>query len=160
MILLALSPLHHIMNMQRHGYILSPIPDIVRAPSAPPRILARLPSPPHAPEFLIVGLFALRLTKRLIESLEYYPGRDADIIWLVNFLAPFGNDYALAKISGPRKDDYITTYQDVASRMKKQPKYPMRFMQMNPDQSMQQARRGGEAERARDMTDGECNNYC
>jgi hypothetical protein len=154
-----MSPLHHIINMQRHGHTLSPIPDIIRAPSAPPRIPARPPSPLHTPEFLIVGLFALRLTKRLIECLEYYPGRDADIIWLLNFLAPFGNEYALAKISGPRKDDYIATYQGVVSRMKKQQKYPMRFMQMNPDQSMQQARRGGERERPREMTDGKCNNY-
>jgi hypothetical protein len=146
--------------MQRHGHTLSPIPDIVRAPSAPPRVPARPPSPPHVTEFLIVGLFALRLTKRLIESLEYSPGRDADIIWLVNFLAPFGNEYALAKISGHRKDDYRATYQGVVSRMKKQPKYPMRFMQMNPDQSMQQARRERGAEPPREMTDGKCNNHC
>jgi hypothetical protein len=37
--------------------------------------------------------------------------------------------------------------------MKMQPRYPVRFMQMNPDQSMQQVRRGSEAERAREMTD-------
>jgi hypothetical protein len=96
----------------------------------------------------------LRLIKRLIESLEYYPGRDADIIWLVNFLAPYHNDYELAKISGPEKDDYLVTYQSIVSRMKKQPRYPMRFMQLNPDRSMQQARRGGETERSREMTDG------
>jgi hypothetical protein len=142
--------------MQRHGHALSPIPDVVRAPSAPPRLPPRPPSPRPAPEFLIVGLFALRLTKRLIESLEYYPGRDADIIWLANFLAAFGNEYALAKVSGSRKDDYIAMYQCIVSRMKKQPKYPVRFMQMNPDQSMQQGRRGGEEERAREMTDGKC----
>jgi hypothetical protein len=146
--------------MQRHEHALSPIPDIVRAPSAPPCNPARPPSPPHAPEFLIVGLFALRLTKRLIESLEYYPGRDTDIIWLVNFLTPFGDEYALAKLSGSRKDDYIAKYQGVVSRMKRQPKYPMRFMQMNPDQLMQQARRGGEVERPKDMTDCKCNHYC
>jgi hypothetical protein len=109
-----------------------------------------------APEFLIVGLFALRLTKRMIEGLEYYPGRDADVIWLVSFLAPFRNEYALARIAGPRKEDYLATYQSIVSRMKKQPRYPMRFMQMNPGQSMQQARRGVEADGAREMTDGEC----
>jgi hypothetical protein len=140
--------------MQRHGHALTPIPEVVGAPSGPPCIPTRAPSPRPTPEFLIVRLFALRLTKRLIESLEYYPGRDADIIWLVNFLAPFSNEYALAKISGPRKDDYLAMYQSVVSRMKKQPQYPIRFMQMNPDQSMQQARRGGETARPRVLTDG------
>jgi hypothetical protein len=134
---------------------LSPLPDIMRGPSAPP-LLARRPSPPPlAPEFLIVGLFALRLTKRLIEGLNYYPGRDADIIWLVNFLAPYHNDYALAKISGTRRDDYLVMYRSIVSRMKKQSKYPVRFMQMNPDQSTQQAWRGRGIERLREMTDGE-----
>ncbi|CAG5159286.1 uncharacterized protein ALTATR162_LOCUS5508 [Alternaria atra] len=115
---------------------LSPLPDIMRGPSAPP-LLARRPSPPPpAPEFLIVGLFALRLTKRLIEGLNYYPGRDADIIWLVNFLAPYHNDYALAKISEAIK-------------------VPRAVMQMNPDQSTQQAWRGRGIERLREMTDAE-----
>jgi hypothetical protein len=141
--------------MQQFKSTLSPLPDIVRGRSAPPRPPSRPSSPPPVPEFLIVGLFALRLTKRLIESLEYYSGRDADIIWLVNFLSPFHGDYELAKISGARRDDYLATYQSIVSRMKKQPRYPMRFMQMNPDQSMQQARRGTETERQRDMSDGE-----
>ena len=145
----------HTINMQQPRSALSPLPDIVRGPSVPPRLPPRPSPPPPAPDFLVIGLFALRLTKRLIESLEYYPGRDADIIWLVNFLSPFHNDYELAKISGPRRDDYLATYQSIVSRMKKQPKYPMRFMQMNPDQSAQPARRGSEMERPRDMTDGE-----
>jgi len=140
--------------MQQQRSALTPLPDIGRAPSAPPR-LPRPSPPPPAPEFLIIGLFALRLTKRLVESLEYYPGRDADIIWLVNFLSPYHNDYELAKISGTRRDDYLAMYQSIVSRMKKQPKYPMRFMQLNPDQSMQQARRGSETERPREMTDSE-----
>jgi hypothetical protein len=134
---------------------LSPIPDIMRGPSAPPRLARRSSPPPPALQFLIVGLFALRLTKRLIESLDYYPGRDADIIWLVNFLAPYHNDYALARISGTRRDDYLAMYRSIVSRMKKQSKYPVRFMQMNPDQSTQQAWRGRETERPRKMTDGE-----
>jgi hypothetical protein len=141
--------------MQQHRSALSPLPDIVRGPSAPPRLPRRSSPPPPAPEFLIVGLFALRLTKRLIESLEYYSGRDADIIWLVNFLSPFHDDYELAKVSGSRKDDYLGMYQRIVSRMKKQPRYPMRFMQMNPDHSTQQARRRTEMERPREMTDGE-----
>ena len=139
--------------MQHHRTVPFPPPDVVpqRALSAPPQ------SPPpssSAPEFLIIGLFALRLTLRLIEGIVYYPGRDADIIWLTDFLAPFQPQYALAKISGPRKDDYITTYQAIVSRMIKQPRYPIRFMQMNPDPSLQQERRGRENERSREMTDG------
>lgn len=139
--------------MQHHRSNLSPLPDIGRAPSAPPRFPPR-PSPPPAQGFLIIALFALRLTKRLVESLEYYPGRDADIIWLVNFLAPFSNDDSLAKISGRQKDDYTHMYPSIVSRMKKQPRFPIRFMQMNPDRSLLQLRGSGEAERPREMTDG------
>ncbi|CAO2651780.1 Nn.00g000630.m01.CDS01 [Neocucurbitaria sp. VM-36] len=140
--------------MQHHRTAPFPPPDVVpeRALSAPPQ------SPPplsSAPEFLIIGLFALRLTLRLIEGIHYYPGRDADIIWLADFLAPFQPQYALAKISGPRKNDYIATYQAIVSRMIKQPRYPVRFMQMNPDRSLQQERRGLENERSREMTDAE-----
>ncbi|KAG9193573.1 hypothetical protein G6011_03608 [Alternaria panax] len=141
--------------MQHQRYALSPLPDVGRAPSAPPHLPCR-PSPlPQAPEVLIIGLFALRLTKRLIESLDYYPGRDADIIWLVNFLAPYHNNYELAKISGSRRGDYLAMYQSIVSRMKKQSKYPMQFMQMNPNQSIQQARRRSEVGQSRDMTDAE-----
>lgn len=142
--------------MQHHRPNLSPLPDIGRAPSAPPRFPPGRSPPPPAPDFIIVGLFALRLTKRLIEGLEYYPGRDADIIWLVNFLAPFTNDDALAKISGRQKDEYTHMYPIIVSRMKKQPCFPIRFMQMNPDRSLLQPRRSGEAERSREMTDREC----
>lgn len=140
--------------MQQHRPNLSPVPDVGRVPSAPPRFPARPSSPPPAPNFIIVGLFALHLAKRLLEGLEYYPGRDADIIWLVNFLAPFSNDYPLAKISGRQKDDYLQIYPAVVSRMKKQPQYPIRFMQMNPDQSMYQSRQRGVAEQPGEMTDG------
>ncbi|KAH6882006.1 hypothetical protein BKA58DRAFT_11699 [Alternaria rosae] len=141
--------------MQQLRSAFSPLPDIVRGPSAPPRLPPRPSPPPPAPDFLVIGLFALRLTKRLIESLEYYPGRDADIIWLVNFLSPFHNDGELAKISGARRDDYLATYHSIVSRMKKQPEYPMRFMQMNPDQSSQPARWRSKMERPREMTDAE-----
>jgi hypothetical protein len=104
-----------------------------------------------------VGLFALRLTKRLIEGLKCYPGRDADIAWLGDFLALFPLEYALAKLSGVRKESYVATYQGIVSRMKKQPRYPLRFMQMNPDPSMQRRRDGHEADAAgiNDMTDRE-----
>ncbi|KNG45542.1 hypothetical protein DDE82_008314 [Stemphylium lycopersici] len=143
--------------MQDYRAGLSPAPDVVRGPSAPPRFSDGHPTaPPPTLEFLVIGLFALRLTKRLIESLDYYPGRDSDIIWLVNFLAPFSDDYSLAKISGSQKDEYLEMYHRILSRMKKQPRYPIRFMQMNPDQSIYQTRRRSDAERPRNMTDGKC----
>jgi hypothetical protein len=117
-----------------------------------------LPPPPQPnPEFLVVGLFALRLTKRLVEGLEYYPGRDADIAWLDDFLAPYPLEHALAKLSGVRKEGYVATYQKIVSRMKRQPRYPLRFMQMNPDRSTQRRHKGQEvdATRTREMTDSE-----
>jgi len=123
----------------------TPPPDGVSGRNAAPPAAAppRESSPSQSqPEFLIVGLFPLRLAKRLIESLDIYPNRDADIAWLTNFLAPYPPEYGLGKTSGARKTDYIATYQDIVSRMKKQPRYPMRFMQMNPDRSMQQRQQG------------------
>ena len=117
-----------------------------------------LPPPPPQlnPEFLIIGLFALRLAKRLIASFEHYPSRDTDVAWLTNFLAPYPLEFALAKISGARRYDYIAVYRGIISRMKKQPRYPIHFMLMNPGRLMQQQQRaGGEAEREQlgDMTD-------
>lgn len=148
--------------MQSHNYAPSrrtPPPDGVsgRNAAAPAAASSRERSPPRPqPEFLIVGLFALRLAKRLIEGLDNYANRDADIAWLTNFLAPYPPEYGLAKTSGARKADYIATYQEIVSRMKKQPQYPMRFMQLNPDRSMQQ-RQQGSPEAAREpegrMTD-------
>jgi hypothetical protein len=143
-------------TMQEHGNMSSrrtPPPDVVRSSQ-----VASPPQPPSShPEFLIIGLFALRLTKRLIQGLEYYPGRDDDISWLTNFLVAYPIEFALAKISGARKEDYIATYREIVSRMKRQPRYPIRFMQMNPDNSMQQQQgnRGLESEGTREMTDRE-----
>jgi hypothetical protein len=151
--------------MQHHRIASSrrtPPPDIVRSsgfttPTSPaPPSLSHLSQHPALPdrEFLIIGLFALRLTKRLIEGLEYYPGCNEDVAWLTNFLAPYPLEFALAKISGPRKEDYIATYHNIISRMKRQPRYPLRFMHMNPDQSMWQ-QQGGRAIEPREMTDRE-----
>jgi hypothetical protein len=144
--------------MQQHRNASSrrtPPPDVVHS--------SQVTSPPHPrppsphPEFLIIGLFALRLTERLIQGLEYYPRRDDDILWLDNFLAPYPFEFALAKVSGAKKEDYIATYQEIVSRMKRQPRYPLRFMQMNPDQSMrhQQGSRAVEREGTSEMTDRE-----
>ncbi|EUC51061.1 hypothetical protein COCMIDRAFT_31621 [Bipolaris oryzae ATCC 44560] len=107
--------------MQHHRPTLSPVPDVGRMPSAPPRFSAQSPAP--------------------------------DFIILVNFLAPFSNDYALAKLSGRQKDDYLQMYPAIVSRMKKQPRYPIRFMQMNPDQSMYQSQQRGVAGQPGEMTD-------
>jgi hypothetical protein len=133
-------------KMQPHNYAPSrrtPPPDGVsgRNAATPAAAPPRERSPPQ-PEFLIVGLFALRLAKCLIEGLDNYANRDADIAWLTNFLAPYPPEYGLAKTFGARKADYIATYQEIVSRMKKQPRYPMRFMQVNPNRSMQQRQQG------------------
>jgi hypothetical protein len=142
-------------NFRRSSSRRTPPPDVVRASSIlSPAQLPRPAQPPNL-DWLIIGLFALRLTKQMIEGLEHYHQSDADIAWLTAFLAPYPPEYALAKISGPRKDDYVATYQAIVSRMKRQPRYPMRFMQMNPDRSRQQGqgRREAEWEGVREMTD-------
>jgi hypothetical protein len=146
-------------NMQHHRNASSrrtPPPDIVRSSRTTTAGPLALPTRP-AYEFLIIGLFALRLTKRMIEGLEYYPRRDNDIVWLTKFLAPYSHELALAKIYGLRKEDYIATYQDIISRMKRQPRYPLRFMQMNPDHCtrQQQNSRMSERKTSTEMTDGE-----
>ena len=103
--------------------------------------------------FLVISLFALRLTKQLIERLGPYPGRDADIAWIAMFLTPYRSEYALAKVAGARAGDYTATYPDVVLRMKTHPQYPTVFMRMNPDRLMGQH---GGRQRPRDMTDGRC----
>jgi hypothetical protein len=110
------------------------------------------PQTSGTPEFLIISLFALRLTKQLIERLGPYPGRDADIAWIAMFLTPYSFEHALAKVSGARAEDYTATYPEVVSRMKTHPRYPTVFMGMNPDRSMSQ--RLGEKHGPRDITDG------
>ncbi|KAL6708585.1 hypothetical protein ACN47E_002566 [Coniothyrium glycines] len=112
----------------------TPLPNIYR--SLPPQPSPNV-APPPVPEFLVIGLFALRLTKHLIEGLERYTERDADLMWLADFLAPYPTEYALAKVSGRRRDEYLDVYEGIFSRMKKQPRFPIRFMQLNPDRSMQ-----------------------
>jgi hypothetical protein len=143
------------MQHQRHSRPRRmPPPDVVRYP-LPPATTQSSPPPPPAPAFLIIGLFALRLAKRLIEGLDHYPEHNADSAWLTSFLAPYASEFALAKISGPRREDYVATYQKIVSRMKSQPRYPFRFMQMNPLESMQPRQCLHEAPRddAREMSD-------
>ncbi|KZM18410.1 hypothetical protein ST47_g10438 [Ascochyta rabiei] len=123
-----------------------PPPDVHPVAPAPPA-----PAPTTRSEPLIVGLFALRITKRLVEGLDNYSERDADIAWLADFLAPFPSDYDLAKLSGARKSNYLLMYPDIVSRMRRQPRYPTRFMDMNPvrpDRQDESRRQGG-------LTDGE-----
>lgn len=137
----------HLEAMQRNSSTPYPPPDVHPTPAPPPT------EPPSArPDFLVIGLFALRLTKRLIEGLEYYPGRDADIGWLDTFLSAYHHHYALAKISGARQEDYLRLYPEIVSRMKRQPRYPMRFMQIDPARVHHRADQQGYGE----MTDGEC----
>lgn len=113
--------------MQHRHTATYPPPDVHPVPAA-----SRTQPPLPRPDFLIIGLFALRLTKRLIETLDYYPERDVDLTWLTNFLQPYRFDYDLAKISGTLKHQYLEMYPEIISRMRRQPRYPLCFMQVNP----------------------------
>jgi hypothetical protein len=90
-------------------------------------------SPPQRPDFLIIGLFALRLAKKLIRSLDKYPERDDDLAWITHFLRPYTRRDALARISGARIDEYVGQYPVIVARFIRQPGYPVVFTQLNPD---------------------------
>ncbi|KAF2628580.1 hypothetical protein BU25DRAFT_339563 [Macroventuria anomochaeta] len=89
-------------------------------------------SPPPSPDFLIVCLFALRLARKLIQSLDSYPERLDDIRWLDHFLDPYDSSYDLAKIAGSTKMGYTEMYPEIVARMRRQQRYPFWFMAMNP----------------------------
>lgn len=108
------------------------------------------PVPPRA-DFLIIGLFALRLTQRMLDYLPHYPQRGADLTWLRYFLSHYDPAYDLAKISGGPKRDYLDMYPQVVSRMKRQDKFRVRFMSINPT-----LRERGIELGMRRMSDGKC----
>lgn len=107
--------------------------------------------PPQPPtDFLIIGLFALRLARRLIFDLDPYPERNGDIEWLDSFLMPYTTSYDLAKVIGSTKRIYLQTYPEIVARMKAQRRYPLGFMALNPVAPQRRealSRRGG-------LTDG------
>lgn len=114
----------------------------------PPRVPTPFPSThrPPRPEYLIVGLFALRLTQHVLLHLDAYPGRDIALRWLESFLAPYAAHFALAKLRDPRTiDEYVRVYPGIVRCMIKQPKYRRVFMDMDPDRQVE----------GRDMDDGE-----
>ncbi|KAL1593152.1 hypothetical protein SLS60_010759 [Paraconiothyrium brasiliense] len=91
-------------------------------------------TPPPRPEYLIIGLFALRITRRLILYLDPYQGSDFDIRWLDSFLQPYPPSYALAKLTDPRTiEEYVQKYPSIVRTMIKQPRYRRVFMDMNPE---------------------------
>jgi len=103
--------------------------------------------PPPRPDYLIVGLFALRITRHVILQLDPYPGSDAALRWLENFLQAYHASYALAKIKDPRMiEQYVQDYPSIVRRMIKQPRYRRVFMDMNPDKK----------ETQRELNDGKC----
>lgn len=102
------------------------------------------------PDFLIVGLFALRLTQGMLLSLPAYSHRAADLNWLSAFLSPYDPAYDLARISGSARADFLATYPRIVSRMKKQDKFPVRFMAMKP------MVRGRDGARSGGMSEGKC----
>jgi hypothetical protein len=94
-------------------------------------------SPPSRPEYLVIGLFALRITKRLVQQLDPYDGHGADLNWLKRFLQPYRAEHALAKLTDARAiDDYVRNYPAMVRRMIKQPRYRRVFMDMNPDKKV------------------------
>ncbi|KAJ4987669.1 hypothetical protein SVAN01_06836 [Stagonosporopsis vannaccii] len=145
-------------HSRSHPY---PLPDVHPAwaqsrPSQPSQVLPSSNQDQHAPpllpkpDFLIVGLFALRLTRRLIHCLEPYPERASDIEWLDNFLSPYHTSYDLAKVTDPIKKAYLQTYPHIVARMKAQRRYPLHFMALstfNPQRREALSRQGG-------LTDG------
>jgi hypothetical protein len=104
------------------------------------------PLPPKRPEVLIIGLFALRLAKKLIRLLDKYPERDNDIAWINKFLSPYTRRDILAQITGERIEEYTSTYPVIVARFIKQPRYPLAFMELNPDRKIVDRR----------LTDQEC----
>ncbi|KAH6625227.1 hypothetical protein C7974DRAFT_455144 [Boeremia exigua] len=104
---------------------------------APHPVVSRSHLDPRGPpaqdtDFLIIGLFALRLARTLIQSLDHYPERIDDIEWVEYFLGPYDVAYDLAKVTGSAKQAYLDTYPRIAGRMKAQRKYPLCFMALNP----------------------------
>jgi hypothetical protein len=85
-----------------------------------------------SPDFLIIGLFALRLTQRMITSLPDYTHRASGLNWLSDFVSLYDPAYDLAKITGGMRADFLDNYPRIVSRMKRQDRFPMRFMAMNP----------------------------
>ncbi|KAL5401232.1 hypothetical protein PMIN03_011686 [Paraphaeosphaeria minitans] len=115
---------------------------------APPRQPTPAPftGPPPRPEYLIVGLFALRLTHHLILCLDPYAGSDAAVHWLEAFLRSYHTSFALAKLKDPRSiEDYVRMYPVIVRSMIKQPKYRKVFMDMDPGKKVE----------GRELSDGE-----
>jgi hypothetical protein len=102
-----------------------------------------------SPDFLIIGLFALRLTQRMITSLPDYTHRASGLNWLSDFVSLYDPAYDLAKITGGMRADFLDNYPRIVSRMKRQDRFPMRFMAMNP---LVRERRNGT--RQQEMSEG------
>lgn len=77
----------------------------------------------------------------MLISLRDYAHRAADLEWLGAFLAPCDPAYDLAKISGATKAEFLDMYPRIVSRMKRQDKFPVRFMALDP--MVRESREGG-----------------
>ncbi|KAF2643914.1 hypothetical protein P280DRAFT_392959 [Massarina eburnea CBS 473.64] len=104
------------------------------------------------PEFIIVGLFVLRLAKRVIERLDSYPERRADLAWIDSFLTYYRADDDLAELRGAAMDEFAKTNPAIISHFIKQPRYPIAFMEVDPTPRGREVRRLTDKE-ARDMVD-------
>ncbi|PVI05250.1 hypothetical protein DM02DRAFT_517022 [Periconia macrospinosa] len=100
----------------------------------------------HRPEFIIVGLFVLRLARRLMDKLNSYPEKDADAAWIDGFLSHYTADEDLAELRGPSIDNFAKTWPVIIGHFIKQPKYPLVFTHMNPITEAHELQRLGDKE--------------
>lgn len=98
---------------------------------------------PPSPPTLIIALFALRLTHTLISHLPAYPSQRTDLHWLSTFLARIPAHYALAKIRGARREEYLEVYPRIVSGMKSQRMFPRVFGVLDPARTGAEGEHGG-----------------
>lgn len=84
------------------------------------------------PDFIIVGLFVLRISRQLIDKLNSYSQRDADAAWIDGFLSHYSATDDLAKLQGSSMDNFAKTWPVIINHFIKQPNFPLAFMQLNP----------------------------
>lgn len=83
----------------------------------------------------------LRLARQLIDKLNAYPEKDADVAWIDGFLLHYSSHDDLAEIRGSSIDNFARTWPVIISHFIKQPKYPLVFTHMNPVARIQESQR-------------------
>ncbi|CAI6332353.1 unnamed protein product [Periconia digitata] len=104
------------------------------------------------PEFIIIGLFVLRITRRLVDKLDSYTEKNADMIWIDSLLSQYSASDDLAELRGSSIDNFAKTWPVIINHFIKQPKFPLVFTQMNPVPRLQGTQRLSDRD-IRDMVD-------